>query len=182
MLLSVRWWWTGPCSTLLPMGKRFEWDAVAGGRCKLCTIICFKSDLERKITIKSVSVLHVEYLSCWRGWRTCRRTFTTHPQPAAPLRMDRWTCVWPQEARRASVRYLRKHWCHQPVSCPPQFFPHFRCLRCWSTQVTMFSWMHLRILAHLRQWDDLILQWCQLINLLTCSDFLLCSSSLLVAT
>lgn len=31
--------------------------------------------------------------------------------------------------------------------------PHFRCLRCWSNQVTTFSWMHLRILAHLQRWD-----------------------------
>lgn len=30
-------------------------------------------------------------------------------------------------------------------------FPHFRCLRCWSTLVTTFSWMHLRILAHLQR-------------------------------
>lgn len=102
----------------------------------------------------------VEYLSCWRGWRTCRRTFTTHPQPATPLRTDRWTCVWPPGARRGSVRYLAKTPAAPTSFLSFTFFIYFvlfspplRCLRCWSTLVTTFSWMRRRILAHLRRWD-----------------------------
>lgn len=119
----------------------------------------------------------VEYLSCWRGWRTCRRTSTTHQPPATPQRTARWTCVLLQAARRGSVRYnytpqtflnhssvlFKTKSVRATSSCIRLIldvflvvFVHLRCLRCSSTLETTFWWMHPRIQAHWRRWEHFL--------------------------
>lgn len=63
----------------------------------------FSVEQRRRMTIVTFPPV-LESRSCWHGWRTCRRTYTTRQPSTTARRTGRWTCVSPQEARRDSAR------------------------------------------------------------------------------
>lgn len=126
---SMRWRWRELCSTPPLMGEKSRWQNrsllcdnfqnsisvwIRGLRQTLVQYLCenktdyyfMKIDLSWKHLI---SLQCVEYLSCWRGWKTCRRTSTTRRLLATALRAGRWRCVWRRGARRGSARYWHHH-------------------------------------------------------------------------